>query len=982
MAGSDDKPLIFISYSKHDDEAKAFVARQLGVLKHVGNIELWDDSRIGVGDDWFDEIDTNLKLCAVAILLISADFLGSEFCMKDEVPVLLERRQNEGMMIAPILLQHCAWEIVPWLESIQMQPRRDIPLLTLDAAGQAKEMKAVVLAIHSHLEKRKGLVREAVEKAEAKGQQVAVSGDGNNVIQVGGNNNVIVIEREPEPKPDAKYPPLADEFIDLTRLPTSGREVVGRDKELQFLNEAFDGGSLNVVSLRAWGGVGKSTLVNKWCEYLAADNFRGARRVFAWSFYSQGTNQRVTSADAFIDAALAFFGDQDPSAGSPWAKGERLAELVGREKALFILDGMEPLQDEHQGIKDPALARLVECLSVENAGLCVITTREPVKELLDFAETAKEVDLEYLSKEAGRALLRIRGLHASDDLLEEVSEAFGNHALALNLLASCLGLARCPVEDALKIPDLPDVTVEAGKHPCRVMAAFAETFGEGPELDLLHVMGLFDRPAAGGCIAALREPPAIPGLTDHLVRENGGRLVTWWRRAFGRGETPTSDAIWERILAHLRDLGLLAEASHYAPDELDAHPLVREHFGARLQAEREDAWKAGHERLYEHLKASQTIHRPDTLAEMAPLFQAVHHGCHASQRQEVLDDVYYDRIRKGGDYLVQKLGAFGTDLGLVASFFDPPFTHTAADLTEPARSWLLNEAAFRLRALGRLGEAVAPMRAAMEIDAERQYWRGAAVSASNLSELQLTLGEVEAAVDSGETAVEHADRSGDAFQRMGRRAARADAMHQAGDLAAAKALFEEVEKRQAEFQPDYPLLYSFQGYRYRDLLLNLDQAEAVREQARQTLAWIISDPNAPLLTVAVDHLSLGRAATALGDWDEASIQLDRAVDGLRESGSMDHIPRGLLARGAYFRDVEEFDKSRKDLDEVMRLATRCGMRLFECDAYLEYARLILAEGGSQANARASLDKAEALVRETGYHRRDQEVAELREKLGL
>ena len=61
-------------------------------------------------------------------------------------------------------------------------------------------------------------------------------------------------------------------------------DVVGRDKELQFLNEAFDGDTLNVVSLRAWGGVGKSTLVNKWCEYLAADNFRGARRVFACGF--------------------------------------------------------------------------------------------------------------------------------------------------------------------------------------------------------------------------------------------------------------------------------------------------------------------------------------------------------------------------------------------------------------------------------------------------------------------------------------------------------------------------------------------------------------------------------------------------------------------------------------------------------------------------------------------------------------------------
>ncbi len=892
MADGAYKPLIFISYSKFDDEAKAFVARQLGVLRHIGNVEIWDDSAIGVGDDWFDKIDANLKCCSVAVLLISADFLGSEFCMKDEVPVLLKRREREGMMIAPILLRHCAWDIVPWLKAIQMQPRRDVPLLTLDQHGQERELTEVVRNVSKHIE-------------EQKTKAVEVETDTPDTLA------------EVEVEADMPFPAFHKDRIDLTRLPTSGFDVVGRDKDIQFLNEAFDGTKLNVVSLRAWGGVGKSTLVNKWCEYLAADNFRGARRVFAWSFYSQGTNQRVTSADTFVDAALRFFKDKDPEAGSAWAKGERLAELVGREKALLILDGMEPLQDEHQAIKDPALSRLVECLAAENAGLCVITTREPVKELLDFAETTEEVDLEYLSVEAGRALLRIKGLKAGDDLLERVSEAFGNHALALNLLASFLGLARCPVEDALAIPDLPEVTFEAGKHPRRVMAAFAKRFGEGPELGLLQVMGLFDRPAAGGCIAALREPPAIPGLTDHLISENGEMLATWWRRASGGGEAPSSDAIWDKLLAHLRDLGLLAEASHHAPGELDAHPLAREHFGARLRAEREDAWKAGHERLYEHLKTVPEKDQPDTLAEMAPLFQAVHHGCQAGRRQEALDEVYHDRIvRKNEFYLVKKLGAFGTDLGLVASFFDPPFEHPAADLTEPDRAWLLNQAAFYLRALGRLGEAVAPMRAGLEMRVGQENWTSAAIIASNLSELQLTLGEVAAAVASGEAAIEHADRSGDAFMRLYNRTTLADARHQAGDVAAAQALFEEAEGIQAERQPGYPRLYSLQGYRNCDLLLTLGQAEAVRERARQFFEWRV--PSDSLLDIALDHLSLGRAALALGDRDEARRRLDQAVNGLRESGTMDHIPRGLLARAALFREVEEYALSRRDLDEVMR----------------------------------------------------------------
>jgi hypothetical protein len=104
------------------------------------------------------------------------------------------------------------------------------------------------------------------------------------------------------------------------------------------------------------------------------------------------------------------------------------------------------------------------------------------------------------------------------------------------------------------------------------------------------------------------------------------------------------------------------------------------------------------------------------------------------------------------------------------------------------------------------------------------------------------------------------------------------------------------------------------------------------------------------------------------------------VDGLREAGQLWMLPYGLLARAAFFREVGEYEKSRRDLDEVMRIAKRCGMRLFECDAHLEYARLTLSEGNPNA-ALPHFQSAEALVIECGYHRRDPEIAELREKLG-
>jgi hypothetical protein len=362
----------------------------------------------------------------------------------------------------------------------------------------------------------------------------------------------------------------------------------------------------------------------------------------------------VTSADEFITEALTFFQDPDPTAGSPWAKGERLADLVRREKALLILDGFERLQDRYQGIKDPSVHRLVEELAEENAGLCVITTREPVKELAYFPETTLERNLEQISSEAGRALLRLKGVRGNDAELEQASRDFGNHALAISLLASYLrGIEGHHISHAGEIPDL-DIPDDQGRHPRRVMQALAERFGEGAAVELLCLLGLFDRPASGDCVGALKAEPPIPGLTEHLSK--------------------LSDADWLRLLGQLRDLGLVAPESQHAADEIDAHPLVREHFGERLKAEKPEAWRAGHGRLYAHLKQSAK-RLPDTLAEMAPLFQAMHHGCEAGRHQEAVDEVYWARIRRRAEaFSIHKLGAFGADLAALAGLFIRPGT--------------------------------------------------------------------------------------------------------------------------------------------------------------------------------------------------------------------------------------------------------------------------------------------------------------------
>jgi tetratricopeptide (TPR) repeat protein len=911
-----DLPSVFISYSHVDETWKDKLAIQLGVLAAESRLDVWDNRRIPAVGDWYPEIEQAMNAARVAVLLISADFLISRFIRGKEVPDILRRRKEEGLRVVPILVRPCAWKKVTWLEPIQMRPRdgREV------SGGSEYQIDKDFAAIAEEID-------ELIGDTSAPGPTgVARAASGN---------------------------------IDLSALPATGPHFFGREAELARLDHAWATPATNVLSLVAWGGAGKSALVNHWLGSMAVEAFRGAERIYGWSFFSQGTRETETSADEFFKAALGWFRDPAPEAGSPWQKGERLAGLIQRQRTLLVLDGLEPLQNppgvEGGKVKDPALGELLRHLAAHNPGLCLVTTRIEVADLADWRKTtAPVIDLGRLSTPAGTALLEAIGVQGEPAELAEAVEGVGGHALTLNLLGTYV---RDILErDARRWREagLADGGAPGGVQAQKVMAAYERWFAGRPELAILRILGLFDRPAGRDLVDLLRRPPAIAGLNDELV------------------SLPENE--WRWALARLRQARLIEDQEGAV---IDAHPLVREHFGGRLQAELPEAWQAGHGRLYEHLRDNAKP-LPDTLDEMAPLFQAMHHGCQAGRHQEAKDEVFSTRIRRRAGFSWRQLGAFGADLAALAGLFDPPWDRPVAALTEAAQAFILNEAAFDLRALGRVREAVAPMRASREAGVAMNDWNEAAIRASNLSELHLALGDVDEAVAMGEASVEYAERSGGWEQRMINRTTWAAALDQAGEPARARARFEEAEALQAERQPAYPRLYSLPGYRYCDLLLAQGPAAGVRERARQLLEWRV--PSDPLLDIALDHLSLGRAALALGEHDEARAQLDQAVDGLRQAGTIHHVPRGLLARAALFREIGDFPAARRDLDEAMRIARRSEMLLFQCDARLEYARLALAEGDRE-QARKDLAEARRLVEDTGYERRRPEVVELGAALG-
>jgi hypothetical protein len=238
------------------------------------------------------------------------------------------------------------------------------------------------------------------------------------------------------PRPPARLRPKK---ISVARLPVTGSDVFGREEDIAFLDDAWANQDVNVLTIVAWAGVGKSTLVNHWLRRMATEHYRSAELIFGWSFYRQGTSGGTSSADEFLDAALTWFGDPDPRLGTAWEKGERLAKLVAHRRALLVLDGLEPLQNppgpQEGRLRDPSLQALLRELAAFNKGLCVITTRLPVADIADHeAHSALRRDLEQLSSDAGAQLLRALGVKGQEAQLRSASDDFGGHCLALTLL--------------------------------------------------------------------------------------------------------------------------------------------------------------------------------------------------------------------------------------------------------------------------------------------------------------------------------------------------------------------------------------------------------------------------------------------------------------------------------------------------------------------------------------------------------------------
>jgi tetratricopeptide (TPR) repeat protein len=964
---------VFISYShkaeNRDDSPKwtERLLKHLDVFSKHDLLDVWHDKHIPGGSAWEHEIEQAIQNSGIAVVLLTKEALESKFIRERELVLLRRRHEQEGFNVIPILCEPCPWKEHEWLPQVQIHPFEAKPLSELPEADADRVLRDL-----------------ATEIAE----------------QLSG----LALAKLPEPDQ-----PLPSDRIYRMKLPdTRAVQLIGRAQETALLNLAFAHPQTAILSLVASGGVGKTALVQRWLNRIQHKQWFHAQRVYAWSFYSQGTREdRQASEDPFLAHALEWFGVKCDPGTSSWNKGQLLADTVSREPTLLILDGVEPLQYPPTApmsglLRAPGVQTLLRRLATTGQpGLCVVTTRDSVTDLLDYERhadaawgSALRVDIGNLTYEAGAQLLYETGacragatdILPDDPELLAASREVNGHALTLNLLGTFLGRAYqgdIRRRDLVKF-DKADAEVQGG-HAFKMLGAY-ERWLNGPrgfsayvrrlfskearaeyqqgqrQLAVLRMLGLFDRPADVDCLIALRRDPAIPGLTEPVV-------------------VLKNDEEWNLVVSKLAKVNLVTVAEESA---IDAHPLIREYFTKQLCEGNPEAWRTAHQRLYEHFR-STTPEFPDVLEGLLPLYRAVAHGCSAGLHPEALEQVFRRRIHRSSmqkEPFSKGLGAFGEEVAALRGFIEKPWHRAVSNLSETDQGFVLFEVGYALRALGytllNVAEATA---ASLEIAVKLEEWQEAAFRAGELSQIRLLQGEISQADAASRDAVNYVNHLDDQGERARRYAQRATVLHHMGNWSESESLFNEAEILEKQF------LGKYRGFTYCMLLLDHGRVDDVVKRASEALKMEETKRNGWSLDIGLAQVSLGRAFMLRNDLNRAKPLLESALDNLRKSGRRDHVSFGLLALAELRSVTRDFADARSHLDEAWQIARLDPMQLFMADIHLHRAHLFHAvkpypwnkdRQGNPRSPKDDLTAAHSLIERCGYWRRKKELEDAEE----
>ena len=144
---------IFIAYAREDQAYLNELRSHLRIMERNQTIKIWYDGEIIAGQKWNDEIERELETADIFLMLLSADFINSDYAYGKEMKQALERHERGEATVIPIVARDCAWELTPLAEL--QAPMQGKALSSVNAEQRQSLYKSIVLDINKAVTKRK-----------------------------------------------------------------------------------------------------------------------------------------------------------------------------------------------------------------------------------------------------------------------------------------------------------------------------------------------------------------------------------------------------------------------------------------------------------------------------------------------------------------------------------------------------------------------------------------------------------------------------------------------------------------------------------------------------------------------------------------------------------------------------------------------------------------------------------------------------------
>ena len=749
-----------------------------------------------------------------------------------------------------------------------------------------------------------------IEKQEAK----------RDIFQAG--RDIIIQQPSEKERPAFPFPPS------LHNQTPPESNFVGRKEMLETITDWYTNPEVRIGALIGWGGVGKSAIVRKWYDTLESNAIK-PDGIFWWGFY------RNAYLEQFLNALLRFVSQgriELETIKSTWEKTDRIKEYIHQGTYLIILDGLEQMQksessDEFGKMIHRECTELLHYLADVPKGLCLITTRYPVKDLDEWHERGyKKRSLIDLSIPDSLSMLRRRGVKGSDEKLTEVINRYKGHALSLTSLAGYLN--RYYGGDIKQAPEVEFILgdKERFKDVNKLLRKYAEKMSE-PERVFLHIFSLFRREVTGNDFA---------GVFQHEMED-----------------TKLNDVLVKMSELDFRDLiNGLVDWRLISYDETKkayaTHPLIKGYFEFDFDVKDK---RLCHKGIYQYF-GEYAPEQPETLDAMQPLFEQVYHGCAAGLYDKMYQSIYRKKIGglPCGYKITHKLGAWETDLSLVKTFFSEgdlsqmPLVSKKSD-----QSWFLNEAGVALLNTGRPKEAKESLKRAIDLYVENNQIAYASQCYQNLADLQFRTGELESGLGSAKKALDAAKKAKSDQYIVKSKAYLAGILHLLSKSEEADNWFRQADKFEGKIS-GYQL-YSWYRVFYADFFIFFKRIDEAFELTKQNLE-ISQRHNWPDVISRCQRL-LGAIERIKENYEGAGLLLQNALEIARKIGMPDLKIEAMLESGRLHLDMERHEDAIRDAKEVLKICARTGFKLYEPEA-----EVVLSKGYMALN---DLEQAKTLA---------------------